>query len=476
MRKDEISRLLERFLSMQEEGKETYFDADEIEDLLDSFEESDDYTLYDEVLSLGMRLHPNHPGLQIKQCKLLVYQEQYRKALKLIDSLNQEGDPEIDLLRLECLCALGKFVEARIYTEQLIDSECEYLEDIFEYIAPVLGELGMHEEALEYIHLGQVHFPDNIVLKEELCFNLESTGEIKKAIKICNELIDNNPYSFEDWTTLGRLYSMQGDYEKAIEAFDFALTCDDTDCEVKILKAYCLFMNENYQKALEVYSELLSIPDYIYRVKPLMAETYLRLDNYEEAYQLLQDTLQHTQEYEEPATYINYLLCCAKTNRLEEEQSTLEKALKLFPDHINLLYLKALYYTEKGLEKEAIETLQYILDHIQPDEVYINSLADTNFQLANIYLKKGEIKQALKNYLRVIEHFPSYPMAHLKAAICYLKLGDTQQFMEHITQCTDQEIIDFEGDYIPADSESNKSPLIELIKDYISKNKKDETN
>lgn len=69
MRKDDISRLLARYLSMQEEGKDVYFDADEIEDLLDSFEDSDDYTLYDGVLALGIKLHPDHPGLKIKQCK-----------------------------------------------------------------------------------------------------------------------------------------------------------------------------------------------------------------------------------------------------------------------------------------------------------------------------------------------------------------------------------------------------------------------
>ncbi len=471
MRKDDISRLLERYLSMQKEGKEPYFDADEIEDLLDSFEESDDFTLYEEILQLGMKQHPNHPGLQIKRCKLLVYNEEYKKALKLIDSITDIDEPELDLLRLECYYSLNKCAEAKAYVEKLIRSDCDYLEDVFEYIAPVLGELGMHETALDFIRTGQQYFPDNIVLKEELCFNLESAGHIQEAIEVCNELIDNNPYSFEDWTTLGRLYSIQEEYDKAIEAFDFALTCDETDCETKILKAYCLFMNENYHKAIEVYSELTNNEQYKYRVMPLMAECYLRLDEYETAYGLLHESLENNKQYEEPASYINYLLCCAKTGRLEEEEKILEKALRLFPDHINLLYLKALYYTEKGREDEAIRTLAYILEHVKPEDTYINNFTDTHFQLANLFLKKGDIERALKHYLQVIELIPTFPMVHLKAAICYLKLGDTQKFMDHITQCTDEEIIEFEGDYIPGDSEQNKSPLIDLIKEYVNKKK-----
>ena len=51
MKKKDISRLLQRYLTGHQEGKDAYFDADEIDELLDSFEESDDYTYYDEVLA-----------------------------------------------------------------------------------------------------------------------------------------------------------------------------------------------------------------------------------------------------------------------------------------------------------------------------------------------------------------------------------------------------------------------------------------
>ena len=60
MKKKDISRLLQRYLTGHQEGKDAYFDADEIDELLDSFEESDDYTYYDEVLALGLRLHPGN--------------------------------------------------------------------------------------------------------------------------------------------------------------------------------------------------------------------------------------------------------------------------------------------------------------------------------------------------------------------------------------------------------------------------------
>ena len=46
MKKDDISRLLQHYLSAKEEGKEPYFDADQIDEMLDSFEDSNDYTYF----------------------------------------------------------------------------------------------------------------------------------------------------------------------------------------------------------------------------------------------------------------------------------------------------------------------------------------------------------------------------------------------------------------------------------------------
>jgi hypothetical protein len=47
------------------------------------------------------------------------------------------------------------------------------------------------------------------------------------------------------------------DYDKAIEAFDFALVCDDSDVEIKILKAFCCFLKEDFEKMVEIYKDVV---------------------------------------------------------------------------------------------------------------------------------------------------------------------------------------------------------------------------
>lgn len=334
MRKNDVSKLLQRYLIAFEEGKEAYFDADEIDCLLDSFEEKDDYTHYEGVLSLGIRLHPMSNDLKIRKCKLYLIKGEYKDALLLADAIAETNDQDLDMIRLECYCSLNRYKEALAYVGILEEQDCEYLEDIYELISQLLSDLEMTEEAREVVNRGLALFPDNILLKEELCFLQELAGEYEQAIPLCNELIDQDPYSYDLWYMLGRLYSMEGNYEKAIEAFDFALACDDAEVELKILKAYCLFMNESYKKAIEVYTEIAMDEDSMDRVKHLIAECYVRMEEYEEAYQLLNDVITHQKEEDlEPATYINYVKCCVETGREREALKILRNASVFLPEN-----------------------------------------------------------------------------------------------------------------------------------------------
>lgn len=249
---------------------------------------------------------------------------------------------------MECYCSLNQYPKVLEITEELITRDCDYLEEVFEYISPILNDLDMNKEARDFVDRGLALFPDNLILKNELCYILETEGDIPRAIELCNELIDKNPFSYEYWFTLGRLHSMVGDYEKAIEAFDFALTCDDSDTELKILKAYCLYMNESYEKAIEEYQEIEGDEEVMRRISPLMAECYMKLEQYEKAYQLLSTIINDPDMEDGPTNYINYIRCCTETERDNEASIMLFKAAQLYPNNVRLLSLLALCLLDSG--------------------------------------------------------------------------------------------------------------------------------
>lgn len=440
MKKDDISRLLQRFLVAKEEGKEPYFDADEIDELLNSFEESDDYTYYDEVLALGLNLHPASTALQIRKCKQFVYNNDYEEALALMDNIAETDNEELNMLRLECYATMSQYAKVIELTEELIQAGCDYLEDIFEYVAPIFSDFEMIKEARDYIDRGLVLFPDNQVLKNELCYILETEGDILKAIEVCNELIDKNPYSNEYWLTLGRLYSMIGDFDKAIEAFDFALTCDDSDVELKILKAYCLYMNESFEKALEVYTEISSDEETLPRIKPLMAECYIKLENYEKAYELLSDRIYALKPDSEPSSYINYIRCCVETNRDREASDTLFKAAKLFPSNIRILSLLALTYQENGEDDLAIATADKLFEALNSIDEHTTEDCETILRAGQYLYMKGESEKALIYYQKVMQLKPDMPYLNIHTAMAYLALGDMKRFGEYFSKAGPEEL------------------------------------
>ncbi len=340
MKKDDISRLLERYLSARLSEKEPYFDADEVDELLNSFEDSDDYTYYDEVLELGMKLHPGNMDLQMKYCRQLIFNEKYDEALAMIDSFGETDNPDLDMLRMECYCPLGQYFEKVVpFLEAKIEASSEFTEGMFEYIATLLNDLDLLPAADHLINWGLKLYPDNQILKDEYCFTLESENKIPEAIAVCNELIDKNPFSYDYWFMLGRLYSLSGDYEKAIDAFDFALTCDDSSDELKLLRAYCLYMNDSFEKALEAYEELAVNPVIRNQTKLLMAECYIQLDAYEKAYTILHDVIEENDPvtYKDYTIYSSYIKCCIETDHREEIVAVLEQAIERFPDNLELL-------------------------------------------------------------------------------------------------------------------------------------------
>ncbi len=340
MKKDDISSLLQRYLSARASEKEPYFDADEIDELLNSFEESDDYTYYEEVLNLGLRLHPGNRELQIKQCRQLIFNEHYNEALELLDSLGETDNPDAEMLRIECYCSLEQYFEKTVpYIEARIAEKFEYVENIFEYLATLLNDLDDLPAADHLINWGLKLYPNNQILQDEYCFTLESEGKIPEAIEICNKLIDKNPFSYDYWFMLGRLYSLSGEYEKAIDAFDFALTCDDSSGELKLLRAYCLYMNGNYRKALESYMELASEEVMWKQIRSVVAECHLYLEEYEEAYTILHPILleKDPEAMQDHSFFSSYVKCCLQTGRRQEAFDMLELALKRFPDNMDML-------------------------------------------------------------------------------------------------------------------------------------------
>ena len=251
--------ILQRYFEMEKSGIGHYFDADEILELLAHFEYHNDLDQYQKAVEFGLKLYPHNREIQIHQCNACVCMQDYEKALAMIEQLSSICEEDVSLLRCECLCALDRYDELNVYLDSLRQQPDNEVEDLFEFLVCLLEEeLNDPENAYKFVKRGLELFPDNDMLKEELCYYLELQGETEAAVKLCKELIDEYPYSVDSWFVLGRLYSIMELYDNAIEAYDFALVCDKDDEKIKILKAFCHFKNNNYEKLVETCTDFFT--------------------------------------------------------------------------------------------------------------------------------------------------------------------------------------------------------------------------
>lgn len=366
---DNISSLLKRFFESQKNNTTPYFDSDELVLLIDHFLDKDDAPNLKTVIELGHELYPDNIGFRISLCKTLVVMEDFESALLLADDIGIKDNEDIDLIRLECYCELDRHDDVIALIDKLTASNSPYLEEAVFHTACVMNDMEKrYQDTYNFIQHALTMFPDSLLLKSELCFNLELQGKTKEALTLCHELLDEDPYSAEIWYMQGRLYSLCADFERSVDSLDFALTCingaedSDLEYEIKLMKAYCLYKNESYEKAISIYEELVLHEDFDNsEVELFLAECFMNLEEYEKAYYILKSIIDNNEQEDEVSVYGNFIYCCIETERRKEAIDVLSEALKLFSNRI-LEYLSTLNMARDQLTEPYIGSEHIIGD------------------------------------------------------------------------------------------------------------------
>ncbi|MDR2498507.1 MAG: tetratricopeptide repeat protein [Tannerellaceae bacterium] len=411
MKPNTISKLLRRYFEAGKTGSDAYFDVDDIIIILDKFEQIEDFTNYDELLQLGLRLHPGNTELRLKKCKQHIRKKEYREALKLVEATAAVKDSEAAQIKVECYYRLNRHDKARAIVESIMATGSDNSEEICELLAVLLNdnEASTTTER-EFIRKAALMFPDNLTLKDEYCFSLETDGKYDEAIRVCNEILDAEPYSYEDWFVLGRLHSLNESYEAAIDAFDTAAVCGDPDDELIAMKAYCYYMNENYEKAIDSYRGILTTEDNEanYHISSLLSDCYTRVDNYEQAYRLLK-TLVRKSITKDPYNNISFARCCIKTDRNAEALPILPPTAEQLGGGMRVFTLLAYSCLENEMEDISLMILEQMLKYLDknPDEFPIfDSEIDpkTALEAINDQPKHTPISELIQTYLNRIEN------------------------------------------------------------------------
>lgn len=431
MKEKDISDLVKRYREVCEFGRNIYFDAEEFENLADYYDLMDDINEAERVIQSGLQIHPGSDSLRLKQAKFMIYKGLYEEAMESLNEfLNIGYNYDLYLLKIECFLNLGLYIEAISLTQNIIELEEEDLDTMFSELGFLYLDTDYIHEAILYFKQSLSYKSDNLEVLSELAYAYEVISNFQAAIDISNRILDINPYSLETWVGLGKLYSLCGEYEKAVDSFDFALVISE-DNDILKLKAHCLSLCEKTVEAISIFKSCIvnnPLDDTLYYA---ISECYFSLEDYD-------NMLIYLDKYQEMVgesidTIIKRAIAYLQKQDMAKVSVLIERAIKIDSENEDLNLLSGEFYFQNE---------NYTLSEHSFLKAYTTNKNNSSLlnRLTVINIAKGELNKAIE-YLEVLDDLETNDSEiKNRLALLYLEVGDKESFNNCLNTIEDEQL------------------------------------
>ena len=114
--KKQLATLITNYEKAKAENRQLYLDADQLADIADWYASERKFEEAQEVITYGLKIHPGNTALLIEQAYLYLDTQKLQKAKKVADSITEDFDSEVKLLKAELLLNGGKLEADGTYT------------------------------------------------------------------------------------------------------------------------------------------------------------------------------------------------------------------------------------------------------------------------------------------------------------------------------------------------------------------------
>lgn len=420
----ELQALINQYKAMKSAGNPLYLDADQLADIADYYISNEQMEEAEEVIDYGLNLHPGNTDLLIEKAYFYLDVQQTERAQQIANSIADDYDPEVTLLKAEILIDLNHKEEA----DELINTI--HTDD---NVNPYIGICNLYvdtdqaQKALPWIKKAREMFDDTEDLLESCTHCYSACGMYKEAEETYNLLIDIDPFSSAYWTGLAKIHFLQQAYAKALEAADFAITADENYGEAHLTKAHCLFhlnqtkgVREEYEKAIK----LKAVPPEVGHL--FIGLWYNERKKFKEAYNAFERGLKAEKRCAPPLPdmlvefYSNQAFSLMNMDRLDEAEALCKQCKLMAPNNNEAYYIQGRIYLIKGEEKRAIKEWKAAFDN--------DPVAETWFEVGNIHMALFFFEEARTYYRKAWKLNPELLLLNEQLAKVYLLTGDDKNF------------------------------------------------
>ncbi len=360
--REELSELLSQYENLQSGKSHTFLEEEAFERIIDYFDDIEDLPKALEAAKLGTEQFPYSAMLMTKKADLLIALQQYGEALCILDkaALYDSNDINIYVLKTDAYLAMDqcdKAVDILEQALQIFEGE-ERIELLFD-LADVYDTYEEFEKVFDCLILILEQSPTNEEALHKICFWTDFTGRNEESIRLHLQIIDDYPYNALAWFNLAAAYQGLKLYEKAVDAYQYALVIDEKF-------------------------------DYAYRN---MADAYIRLHKYREAIEALEKVLELSRPEELIYEAIGY--CYHKLSHFSKARFYYRKAIHINPYSSKLYYKIASTYMGEQHWQSAIKQLETAMRIHRTKPEY-------DLAMGQCYIQLKQYKEAIQYFGNVV--------------------------------------------------------------------------
>lgn len=389
--RDELKELLQQFDNLKTGKSNSFIEEDSFERIIDHFDEKEQLPSALEAAEYGIHQYPYSSMLLLKKADLLIALRRYKEALHILEQaeLLDSKDTSLYILKTDAYLALDQQEKAAAVLEAAIDdfSGDEKIDLLFE-LADVYDDYENFEKVFDCLKMILEQEPNNEEALYKICFWTDFTGRNEEGIRLHQQIIDNFPFNELAWFNLAAAYQGIKLYEKAIDAYQYAVAIDEKF-------------------------------DYAWRN---MGDAYIRLRKYKDAVEVLEKVLELARP--EDVIYEAIGHCYDKMGNYAQARFNYRKASHLNNDDSQLHYKIACTYMNEAIWDRAIKSLEVAMriHRLQPEY---------NLAMGQCFMELGKLDDAITYFGNVVRVRPKNLNGWIELLKCLYKAELFDEALEY---------------------------------------------
>jgi tetratricopeptide (TPR) repeat protein len=389
--REELRELLQQYDNLKAGKPNSFIEEDSFERLIDYYDEKEQLAHALEVSEYATTQYPYSSTLLLRKADLLIALRRYKEALYILEQAEilDGKDTALYILKTDAYLALDQQAKAAAVLEAALDDfDGEEKIDLLFELADVYDDYENFEKVFDCLKMILEQEPNNEEALYKICFWTDFTGRNEEAIRLHQKITDDFPFNELAWFNMAAAYQGLKLYEKAIDAYKYAVAIDDKF-------------------------------DYAWRN---MGDAFLRLRKYKDAIEVLEKALELARP--EDVIYEAIGHCYDRMGNFAQARFNYKKATHLSQGDSQLHYKIACTYMNEGNWNIAIKNLEVAMrmHRLQPE---------FNLAMGQCFMEMGNLDDAITYFGNVVRVRPKNLNGWIELLKCLYKATLFEEALEY---------------------------------------------